>query len=166
MLNFDLLLRKRLTIWWANIESMISAPSSVLKDIFKSCITYIEILLRQRMHTFISVILINKTLWVLLTIITFSIRRKNIFKWIIFLWLIVWREISIISFSLLPFLDEFQKVSNPLSFINMFKLSLKLTKSYNNSNIINLILLQLLVLHLSNPKLLQTITFWEPKSSL
>ena len=158
MLSFDSLLGKKLTIWWVNIKSMTSAPLSVLKDIFKSCVIYAEILLKQRMHVSIFTTFINKALWALLITITSSIKRKNILKWIMLLWLIVWRETLIIPLSLLPFLDKFQKVSNLLFFINMFKPLLRSIKSYNNSNIINFILLQLLVLCLSNSKLLQTIT--------
>ena len=145
---------------------MISAFSSVLKNIFKSCVVYAEIFLRQRMHTFIFTTFINKTSWILLIIIIFSVRRKNVLKWIILLWLIVWREMSIIPLSLLSFFNESQKISNPLPFINMFKFSLKLMKNYNNSSIINFILLQLLMLHLRNLKSLQTTTPQKSRSSL
>ena len=153
MLSLDSLLGKRLTIWWVNIESMTSVPSSVLKDIFKSCVIYVEILLRQRMHAFIFVIFINKALWALSITITSSVRRKNILKWMMLLWLTVWREMSIMPFSLPPFSDKPQKISDPLSFMNMFKFSSKQMKSYNNSSIINFVLLQLLMLHQPSSKL-------------
>ena len=166
MLSLNSLLGKRLTTWWANIKSITFAPSSVLKDIFKNCITYTEILLRQRMHAFTSATLTSKALWALLTIITFSVKRKNILEWMMLLWLIVWRETLIISLSLSFFPDRPQKVSNPLFFMNMFKPSSRLTKSYNNSNTANLVSLQLLVLCLLNLKLFQIITSQEPRPSL
>ena len=166
MLSLNSLLGKRLITWWINIKLIASAPLPVLKNIFKSCIVYAEILLRQRMHAFTFVILTSKALWALLTIITSLVRRKNVLKWIMLFWLIVWREMSIISFSLSPFLNGFQKISNPLFFINMFKPSSRSTKSYNNLNIINFVSLQLLMLHLSNLRSLQTITSQKPRSSL
>ena len=161
MLSLNSLLRKKLTIWWVNIESITSAPSLVLKNIFKSCVAYTKILLKQRMHVFIFITLINKVLWALLTTITFLVRRKNVLKWMMFLWLTVWREMSIMLFSLSLFPSRFQKVSDPLSFMNIFKPSLKQMKSYNNSSITNFISLQLLMLHQSSPRLslLQAITF-------
>ena len=131
---------------------MISAPSSVLKNIFKSCVIYTEILLKQRMYTFIFVIFINKTLWALLIIIIFSVRRKNVLEWMMLLWLTVWREMSIIPFNLSPFSDKLQKINDLLSFTNIFKPSLRQMKSYNNSSTTNLVLLQLLMLHQPNPK--------------
>ena len=51
------------------------------------------------------------------------------------------------------FSDESQKVNNLLFFMNMFKPSLKQMKSYNNLNIVNFILLQLLMLHQLSLKL-------------
>ena len=147
---------------------MASAPSSVLKYIFKSCVAYVEILLRQKMHALTFITLISKASWALLITITSSVRRKNVFEWMMFFWLIAWRRMSIMPLNLLPFPDESQKVNDPLPFMNMFKSSLRLMKSYNNSSIANFVLLQLLVLHLPNSKLplLQTTILWEPRPSL
>ena len=132
---------------------MISASSSVLKNIFKSCVAYVEILLKQRMYAPIFMIFISKILWALLTIIIFSVKRKNVLKWMMLFWLTIWRKTSIISLSLSSFFDRLQKINDSLFFINMFKSSLKQIKSYNNSSIINFISLQLLILHQLSLKL-------------
>ncbi len=77
---------------------------------------------------------------ILLTIIISFIKRKNILWWKIFHWLTVWSVMSIISFKSSSSSDKILMKFNHSSFINEFKHSLTLMKSFSNLNIINLAL--------------------------
>ena len=103
-----------------------------------SCIITATILSRQKMFIYIFVKLWSKT-WIALLIITISfIKRKNVFWWKIFHWLTVWSAMSIISLKLLFSSDEISMKFDHSSFINEFKHSLTLMKSFSNLSIINL----------------------------
>ncbi len=103
-----------------------------------SCIITATILSRQKMFIYIFVKLWSKT-WIALLIITiFFIKRKNVFWWKIFHWLTVWSAMSIISLKSLFSSDEISMKFNHSSFINEFKHSLTLMKSFSNLSIINL----------------------------
>ncbi len=93
---------------------------------------------RQKMLIYIFVKLWSKTWIALLTTTISFIKRKNILWWKIFHWLTVWNIISIISLKSSSFSDEILMKLNHSSFINKFKHSLTLMKSFNNLSIINL----------------------------
>ena len=103
-----------------------------------SCITAATILSRQKMFIYIFVKFWSKT-WITLMIITiFSIKRKNVLWWKIFHWLTVWSAMSIISLKSSSSSDEILIKLNHSSFINEFKHSLTLLKSFSSLSIINL----------------------------
>ena len=105
-----------------------------------SCIIVATTFLKQKMFIYIFMKLWSKT-WITLLIITISfIKRKNVLWWKIFCWLIVWSAMSIISLKLLFSSDEISMKFNDSSFINEFKHSLTLMKSFSSLNIINLAL--------------------------
>ncbi len=96
------------------------------------------ILSRQKMFIYIFMKLWSKT-WITLSIITiFFIKRKNILWWKISHWLTAWSVMSIISLKSSFFSDEILMKLNHSSFINEFKHSLTLMKSFNSLSIINL----------------------------
>ncbi len=95
-------------------------------------------LLKQKMLIYIFAKLWSKT-WIALLITTiFFIKRKNILWWKISHWLTVWSAMSIISFKSSSFSDEISIKLNHSSFINEFKHSLTLTKSFSSLSIVNL----------------------------
>jgi len=103
-----------------------------------SCIIAVTILSRQKMLIYIFMKLWSKT-WITLSTTTISsIKRKNVLWWKIFHWLIVWSVMSIISLKLSFFSDEILMKFDHSSFINEFKHSLTLMKSFNSLSIINL----------------------------
>ncbi len=93
---------------------------------------------RQKMLIYIFVKLWSKTWITLLTTTISFIKRKNILWWKIFHWLTVWNAMLIISLKSSSFSDEILMKLNHSSFINKFKHSLTLMKSFNNLSIINL----------------------------
>ncbi len=93
---------------------------------------------RQKMLIYIFVKLWSKTWITLLTTTISFIKRKNILWWKIFHWLTVWNAMLIISLKSSSFSDEILMKLNHSSFINKFKHSLTLIKSFNNLSIINL----------------------------
>ncbi len=116
---------------------MISVSFSSLQINDISCIIIVTILSRQKMLIYIFMKLWSKT-WITLLITTISfIKRKNVFWWKISHWLTVWSAMSIISFKSLFFSDEILMKLNHSSFINKFKHSLTLMKSFSSLNIIN-----------------------------
>ena len=96
------------------------------------------ILSRQKMLIYIFVKLWSKTWITLLTTTISSIKRKNILWWKISHWLTVWNIMSIILLKSLFSSDEILMKFNLSSFINEFKHSLTLTKSFSSLSIINL----------------------------
>ncbi len=114
----------------------VSFSSLQINDI--SCIITATILLRQKMLIYIFAKLWSKTWITLSTTTIFSIKRKNILWWKISHWLTVWSTMSIISFKLSLSSDEISMKFNHSSFINEFKHSLTLMKSFSNLSIINL----------------------------
>ncbi len=117
---------------------MISVSFSSLQIDNTSCIIAMTTLSRQKMLIYIFMKLWSKTWIALLTTTISFIKRKNVLWWKIFHWLTVWSIMSIISFKLLFSSDEILMKLNHSSFINKFKHSLTLMKSFNNLNIINL----------------------------
>ena len=105
-----------------------------------SCIIAATILWRQKMLIYIFMKLWSKTRIALLTITISFIKRKNIFWWKIFHWLTVWNTMLIISFKSLLSSDEISMKLNHSFFINEFKHSLILIKSFSSLSIINLAL--------------------------
>ncbi len=94
--------------------------------------------LKQKMFIYIFVKLWSKTWITLSTTTIFFIKRKNILWWKISYWLTVWSIMSIISLKLLFFSDKILMKLNYSSFINEFKHSLTLMKSFSSLSIINL----------------------------
>ncbi len=117
---------------------MISVSFSSLQIDDTSYIITVIILLRQKMLIYIFTKFWSKTWITLLTITIFSIKRKNILWWKISCWLTVWSTMSIISLKLLFSSDEILMKLDHLSFINKFKHSLTLMKSFSSLSIINL----------------------------
>ena len=117
---------------------MISVSFSSLQINDTNCIITATILSRQKMLIYIFMKLWSKT-WITLLIITISfIKRKNVLWWKIFHWLIVWSTMSIISLKSLFSSDEILMKFYHSSFINEFKYSLTLMKSFSSLSIINL----------------------------
>ncbi len=114
----------------------VSFSSSQIDDI--SCIIAATILSRQKMLIYIFMKLWSKTWITLLTTTIFSIKRKNILWWKISHWLTVWSTMSIISLKSSSFSDEILMKLNHSSFINEFKHSLTLMKSFSSLSIVNL----------------------------
>ncbi len=131
---------------------MISVSFSSLQIDNTSCIIAMTTLSRQKMLIYIFMKLWSKTWIALLTTTISFIKRKNVLWWKIFHWLTVWSIMSIISFKLLFSSDEILMKLNHSSFINKFKHSLTLIKSFNNLNIINLTSSSLLF-HLSKSRI-------------
>ncbi len=104
-----------------------------------SCIIAVIILSRWKMLIYIFAKFWSKTWIALLTITISSIKRKNVFWWKIFYWLTIWSAMLIISLKLLLSSDEISMKLNHSSFINEFKHSLTLMKSFSSLNIINLV---------------------------
>ncbi len=119
---------------------MISVSFSSLQIDDISCIIAATILSRQKILIYIFAKLWSKT-WIALLITTISfIKRKNVLWWKISCWLTVWSAMSIISLKSLSSSDEISMKLNHSSFINEFKHSLTLTKSFSSLSIINLTL--------------------------
>ncbi len=117
---------------------MIFVSFSSLQIDNTSYIIAVTILSRQKMLIYIFVKLWSKT-WITLLITTISsIKRKNVFWWKIFHWLIVWNVMSIISFKSSFSSDEILMKLNHSFFINEFKHSLTSMKSFSSLSIINL----------------------------
>ncbi len=103
-----------------------------------SYVITVTILWRQKMLIYIFVKLWSKT-WIALLITTISfIKRKNVFWWKISCWLTVWSVMSIISLKSSFSSDEISMKFNHSSFINEFKHSLTLMKSFSSLSIVNL----------------------------
>ncbi len=117
---------------------MIFVSFSSLQIDNTNCIIVVTILSRQKMLIYIFAKFWSKT-WIALLITTiFSIKRKNILWWKIFHWLTVWSAMSIISLKSSLSSDETLMKFNHSSFINEFKHSLTLMKSFSSLSIINL----------------------------
>ncbi len=114
----------------------ISFSSSQIDNI--NYIIAATILSRQKMLIYIFAKLWSKTQITLLTITIFFIKRKNVLWWKISHWLTVWSAMSIISLKSLLFSNEILMKFDHSFFINEFKHSLTLTKSFNSLSIINL----------------------------
>ncbi len=117
---------------------MIFVSFSSLQIDDTSCIIAATILLRQKMLIYIFAKFWSKTWITLLTTTIFSIKRKNVLWWKISCWLTVWSAMSIISFKSLSSSNEISMKFDHSSFINKFKHSLTLMKSFSSLNIINL----------------------------
>ncbi len=103
-----------------------------------SYIIAVTILSRQKILIYIFVKFWSK-IWIALLITTiYFIKKKNVLWWKIFHWLTVWNTMSIISLKSSSFSDKISMKLNHSSFINEFKHSLTLMKSFNNLSIINL----------------------------
>ncbi len=114
----------------------VSFSSSQIDDI--SYVIAVTILSRQKMFIYIFMKLWSKTWIALLTTTIFSIKRKNVLWWKISHWLIVWSAMSIISLKSSFSSDSFLMKLNHLFFINEFKHSLTLMKSFSSLSIIKL----------------------------
>ncbi len=122
---------------------------------------------RQKMLIYIFVKLWSKTWITLLTTTISFIKRKNILWWKIFHWLTVWNAMLIISLKSSSFSDEILMKLNHSSFINKFKHSLTLMKSFNNLSIINLTSSSLLFYSSkSRASLYWLVILWVQRSSL
>ncbi len=117
---------------------MIFVSFSSLQIDNTSCIIVTTILSRQKMFIYIFMKLWSKTWITLSTITIFSIKRKNVLWWKISHWLTVWSAMSIISLKSSSFSNEISMKLDYSSFINEFKHSLTLTKSFSSLSIINL----------------------------
>ncbi len=117
---------------------MISVSFSSLQIDNTSYVIAVTILLRQKMLIYIFMKLWSKTWIALLTTTISSIKRKNILWWKISCWLTVWSAMSIISFKSSSSSDEISMKLDHSFFINEFKHSLTLTKSFSSLSIINL----------------------------
>ncbi len=114
----------------------VSFSSLQIDDI--SCVIAATTLSRQKMLIYIFMKLWSKT-WIALLITTISfIKRKNVLWWKISHWLTVWSVMSIISLKSSFSSDETSMKLNHSSFINEFKHSLTLMKSFSSLSIINL----------------------------
>ena len=114
----------------------VSFSSSQIDD--TSCVIAATILSRQKMLIYIFAKLWSKARIALSTTTISSIKRKNVLWWKIFHWLTVWNAMSIISFKSSSSSDEISMKLNHSSFINEFKHSLTLTKSFSSLSIVNL----------------------------
>ncbi len=103
-----------------------------------SCIITATTLSSQKMLIYIFMKLWSKTWITLLTTTISFIKRKNVLWWKISCWLTVWSAMSIISLKSSFSSDEISMKFNHSSFINEFKYSLTLTKSFSSLSIINL----------------------------
>ena len=103
-----------------------------------NCVIAATILSRQKMLIYIFAKLWSKT-WIALSTITISfIKRKNILWWKISHWLTVWSIMSIISLKSSSSSDKILMKLNHSFFINEFKHSLTLMKSFSSLSIVNL----------------------------
>ncbi len=114
----------------------ISFSSSHIND--TNCIIAVIILSRQKMLIYIFAKFWSKTWIALLTITISFIKRKNILWWKISCWLTVWSAMLIISLKSSFSSDETSMKLDHSSFINEFKHSLTLMKSFSSLSIINL----------------------------
>ncbi len=114
----------------------VSFSSSQIDD--TSYVIAATILSRQKMFIYIFVKLWSKTQIVLLTTTISFIKRKNVLWWKISRWLTVWSAMSIISLKSSSFSDKTSMKLDHSSFINEFKHSLTLTKSFSSLSIVNL----------------------------
>ncbi len=114
----------------------ISFSSSQIND--TNCIIAVIILSRQKMLIYIFAKFWSKTWIALLTITISFIKRKNILWWKISCWLTVWSAMLIISLKSSFSSDETSMKLDYSSFINEFKHSLTLMKSFSSLSIINL----------------------------
>ncbi len=117
---------------------MISVSFSSLQIDDTSCIIAATIFSRQKMLIYIFAKLWSKARIALSTTTISSIKRKNILWWKISHWLTVWSAMSIISLKSSSSSDEISMKFNHSSFINEFKHSLTLTKSFSSLSIVNL----------------------------
>ncbi len=117
---------------------MISVSFSSLQIDDISYIIIATILLRQKMFIYIFVKFWSKTWIALLTITISFIKRKNVLWWKIFHWLTVWSAMLIISLKSSSSSDKISMKFDHSSFINEFKHSLTLMKSFSSLSIINL----------------------------
>ncbi len=124
------------------------------------------ILSKQKMFIYIFVKLWSKT-WIALSIIIISfIKRKNILWWKISCWLTVWSAMSIISFKSSSSSDEILMKLDYSSFINEFKYSLTLMKSFSSLSIINFASSSSSFYSLKSRTFLHwLVTFWIQRSS-
>ncbi len=114
----------------------VSFSSSHIND--TNCIIAVIILSRQKMLIYIFAKFWSKTWIALLTITISFIKRKNILWWKISCWLTVWSAMLIISLKSSFSSDETSMKLDHSSFINEFKHSLTLMKSFSSLSIINL----------------------------
>ncbi len=130
-----------------------------------NCIIAVTTLLKQKMLIYIFMKLWSKTWIALLTTTISSIKRKNILWWKISCWLTVWSVMSIISLKSSSSSDKILMKLDYSFFINKFKHSLTLMKSFSSLSIINLISSSLLF-HLSKSRtsLHWLVTFWIQRS--
>ena len=117
---------------------MIFVSFSSLQIDNTSCIIAAIILSRQKMLIYIFAKFWSKTWIALLTTTISFIKRMNILWWKISHWLTAWSAMSIISLKSSSFSDEISMKFNHSSFINEFKHSLTLMKSFSSLSIINL----------------------------
>ncbi len=127
----------------------VSFSSLQINDI--SCVITATILSRQKMFIYIFAKFWSKARITLLTTTIFFIKKKNVLWWKISYWLTVWSTMSIISLKSSFSSDKISMKLNHSFFINEFKHSLILTKSFSNLSIINLTLSSSLF-HSSNSK--------------
>ena len=117
---------------------MISVSFSSLQINDTNYIIIVTTLSRQKMLIYIFAKFWSKT-WITSSTTTISsIKRKNILWWKIFHWLTVWSVMLIISLKSSFSSDEISMKLDHSSFINEFKHSLTLIKSFSNLSIINL----------------------------
>ncbi len=142
----------------------VSFSSLQINDI--SCIIAATTFSRQKMLIYIFVKFWSKTWITLLTITISFIKRKNALWWKISCWLTVWSAMSIISLKSSLSSDEILMKLNHSFFINEFKHSLTLMKSFSNLSIINLTSsLSSFCSSKSRVSLHQLVTFWVQRSS-
>ncbi len=114
----------------------VSFSSSQIDD--TNCIIAATILSRQKMLIYIFAKFWSKTRIALSTTTISFIKRKNVLWWKIFHWLTVWSAMSIISLKSSSSSDKISMKLDHSSFINEFKHSLTLMKSFSSLSIVNL----------------------------
>ncbi len=141
---------------------MISVSFSSSQIDNTSCIIAATILSSWKMLDYIFVKLWSKTQIALLTTTISFIRRKNVSWWKTSCWLIAWNAMSVMSFKSSSSSDKILMKFDHSSFINEFKHSSKLMKSFNSLSIINLTSLfsSLSYSSKSRASLHQLVTLW------
>ncbi len=114
----------------------VSFSSSQIDD--TNCIIAATILSRQKMLIYIFAKFWSKTRIALSTTTISFIKRKNVLWWKISHWLTVWSAMSIISLKSSSSSDKISMKLDHSSFINEFKHSLTLMKSFSSLSIVNL----------------------------